>query len=74
MHFHVPVFIDDLGVFRTTRDFLAEILELHAAEPIAPHLEVETYTWDVLPAHLRAGSVDEAVVRELRWVLERIAA
>ncbi len=73
VHFHVPVFIDDLGAFATTQDFLAEILAIHAREPIAPHLEVETYTWDVLPPELRTGTVEEAITRELAWVLERLA-
>ena len=36
----------------------------------SPHLEVETYTWDVLPQGLRAGKVEDAVARELGWVLE----
>ena len=36
--------------------------------PISQHLEVETYTWDVLPADLVAGSV-EMRDAELKWVL-----
>ncbi len=70
VHFHVPVFLERLPDFDTTQDFLAEIIALHAAEPISPHLEVETYTWDVLPQGLRAGAVEDAVARELRWVLD----
>jgi sugar phosphate isomerase/epimerase len=54
--------------FSTTQGFLAEILALHARQPIAPHLEVETYTWDVLPPGLRCGSVAASVARELAWV------
>ncbi len=73
VHFHVPLFVADAGAFATTQDFLAEILALHAQAPIAPHLEVETYTWDVLPPHLRAGAVEDAVAREMAWVLERLA-
>lgn len=72
VHFHVPVFLETLPDFGTTQDFLAEILALHRETPISPHLEVETYTWDVLPEGLAGGSVDEAVARELGWVLERL--
>lgn len=72
VHFHVPVFIVDLGAFGSTRDFLAEILALHRADPISPHLEIETYTWDVLPEGLRGATVDEDVTREMRWVLDRL--
>jgi sugar phosphate isomerase/epimerase len=73
VHFHVPVFLKDLGAFESTRDFLAEILALHRAEPISTHLEVETYTWDVLPEDLRRQTVDEAILRELRWVEGELA-
>ena len=33
------------------------------------HLEIETYTWDVLPAGLKASSVD-SIAREYEWVLD----
>ena len=73
VHFHVPVFLESLPDFDTTQAFLSEVLALHKADPISPHLEVETYTWDVLPQELRAGKVEDAVARELRWVMERLA-
>ena len=72
VHFHVPLFVDAIPPFASTQDFLAEILALHRAEPISPHLEVETYTWGVLPDGLRAGSLDADIARELRWVLDRL--
>lgn len=72
VHFHVPVFLESLPDFDTTQAFLADIVELHRREPISPHVEVETYTWDVLPQGLRAGKVEDAVSRELNWVLERL--
>lgn len=72
VHFHVPVFHDDLGAFVTTQPVLREILALHRREPISPHLEVETYTWDVLPPELRRTEVAEAIARELAWVREQI--
>lgn len=74
IHFHVPLFLDRLPQFGTTQPFLAEILALHRKSPISHHLEVETYTWDVLPEEVRAGSVDAAVVRELDWVRGQLLA
>jgi hypothetical protein len=74
VHFHVPVFLERLPAFDTTQSFLSEILALHKANPISSHLEVETYTWDVLPEDLRAGSVVDAVVRELNWVRGQLSA
>jgi sugar phosphate isomerase/epimerase len=68
VHFHVPVFLDQLKDFGTTQFFLREILALHAADPISPHLEVETYTWDVLPDDYRNVAISTAIARELDWV------
>ncbi len=74
VHFHVPLFVAEIPPFATTQDFLAQILALHRAAPIAPHLEVETYTWAVLPAGLRGASIEADIARELAWVLERLGA
>jgi sugar phosphate isomerase/epimerase len=68
VHFHVPVFLEQMTHFGTTQAFLAEILRLHRAEPISPHLEVETYTWDVLPEAYRNVDLSSAIARELNWV------
>ena len=72
VHFHVPVFIEDLGTFSSTRFFIQEVLAGHRRAPVSPHLEVETYTWNVLPAQLRTLAVEQAVARELGWVLEQL--
>ena len=68
VHFHVPVFLEQMTHFGTTQAFLAEILGLHRAEPISSHLEVETYTWDVLPESYRKVDLSSAIARELNWV------
>lgn len=68
VHFHVPVFLEQMAHFGTTQAFLAEILTLHRADPISRHLEVETYTWDVLPASYRSADLSSAIARELNWV------
>lgn len=73
VHFHVPIFHAEPAGFGGTQDFLSELLAHHRATPLTNHLEVETYTWDVLPAALRAEPVADAIARELRWVLERVA-
>jgi sugar phosphate isomerase/epimerase len=71
VHFHVPIFRAALGAFTSTQPYLAELLAMR--ELVSTHLEVETYTWDVLPPELRGEPVEDAIARELRWVLERIA-
>lgn len=65
VHFHVPVFMDSTGECDSTRFFLEEILPLFP--PDLP-LEVETYTWTVLPPDLRTGPVTDSIVREIQWV------
>lgn len=69
VHFHVPVFLAELEAFSTTQDFLRQVIARHRERPVSPHLEVETYTWDVLPRDYRTVEVDEAIARELNWVL-----
>lgn len=49
VHFHVPIDADRLGPLGTTKPAVADCLAAVAQLPEAPHLEVETYTWDVLP-------------------------
>jgi sugar phosphate isomerase/epimerase len=74
VHFHVPVFLAELKDFATTQAFLREILALHRQRPISGHLEVETYTWDVLPERYRRVDVASAIARELAWAIEQLEA
>jgi len=68
-HFHVPVFLDDLGgVLGTTRFALEAALKMHKEKPLSGQLEIETYTWDVLPDHLKTGDIVDYVCREIEWV------
>lgn len=73
-HFHVPVFLDDLGEFRTTRSGIEVALRVHAETPLSDHVEIETYTWDVLPAHLKTGDITDYVSRELEWLRHALLA
>lgn len=81
IHFHVPLFFEGGPLLRTTRFWMEEILALMAGEPELffpagshhgtrplPHLEVETYTWSVLPSRVRGEDPIEDIVRELRVV------
>jgi hypothetical protein len=68
VHIHVPVFLDDLGAFRTTRSAIADALAFHRQSPLSRQLEIETYTWDMLPDDLKTGDIVEYVCRELEWV------
>jgi hypothetical protein len=70
-HFHVPVFIDRYGLLSSTQADIKEVLQLQVKQSFTPHLEIETYTWDVLPADLKLP-MDQSVSRELEWVLRQL--
>jgi sugar phosphate isomerase/epimerase len=72
VHCHVPIFLDDLGAFSSTQSFIREMLQAHRRRPISTHLEVETYTWNVLPPHVRTDNMDHAIARELAWAREEL--
>lgn len=65
IHFHVPVNETELGPLLTTRPQLEAALAAVEKLDYAPHLEVETYTWAVLPEGGRPSIVD-GIAQELR--------
>lgn len=67
VHCHVPIFLDDLGAFSSTQAFVRDMLHAQRRKPISTHLEVETYTWNVLPPQARTADMDEAIAREIAW-------
>lgn len=74
-HFHVPLHAGDLGDgLRSTAPELGELMDALVADPAAcDQLEIETYTWAVLPPALRAATVADQVVREYEWTLAELA-
>ncbi|GBD44883.1 hypothetical protein HRbin40_02375 [bacterium HR40] len=73
IHCHVPIFLEELeGPLATTREVLARLLARHRRSPVSRHLEVETYTFAVLPRSLQRMAVEEAIARELLWVREQL--
>ena len=72
VHFHVPVDADRLGPLGTTRPELIRALHALGQLPYEPHLEVETYTWPVLPG-VESGDVISGMSRELIATRDLIA-
>ncbi|MGX5820769.1 metabolite traffic protein EboE [Chitinophaga lutea] len=70
-HFHVPVFVKEFGPLSSTRDDISRVLVRQQQKPFTKHLEVETYTWEVLPAGLKQ-ELSGSVARELKWVLQQL--
>lgn len=58
IHFHVPVNAESIGPLKTTRHDLIEALKAVKELEYAPHLEVETYTWNVMPGEKPVELVD----------------
>lgn len=65
-HFHVPIFLERFGKLYSTQDHIVKTLRLLGNNPISEHLEVETYTWDVLPKALKED-LATSIIRELHW-------
>jgi hypothetical protein len=69
IHFHVPVFLDHYGDFSSTQSDIINVLEEIKKHPVCRHLEVETYTWDVLDKDLRQ-ELSSSITREMDWVIK----
>ena len=63
-HFLVPVHKEEVGGLKTTRDEMVKGLRLDVTDC----LEIETYTWDVLP--LKEGELLDSLEAEYRFVLD----
>ncbi|WP_142003958.1 metabolite traffic protein EboE [Amycolatopsis cihanbeyliensis] len=73
VHFHVPLHAaPDRPLTSTTGVLLdaVDAVRTHAPEE-HPHIEVETYTWNVLPGR---PDVAGGIAEELRWAQVRLAA
>lgn len=72
-HFHVPIFIHDYQILQSTQDDIATVLNLLKINDACSHLEIETYTWDVLPSEMKIDLLT-SIQREYEWVLKEFAA
>ncbi|SHM38761.1 hypothetical protein SAMN04488057_101288 [Cyclobacterium lianum] len=71
IHFHVPVFLSSYGTLRSTQEDILTVLNLNGLNHYSNQLEVETYTWEVLPEDIHL-SLDQSISRELDWVKNQI--
>jgi hypothetical protein len=71
IHFHLPLDFSGSGPIQSTSDLTARVLGRWRSDPFSRHLEIETYTWSVLPGKLKRDLVD-SIEREYRWVLPRL--
>jgi len=71
IHFHVPLFVAEYGTFGSTQAENREFFRLLHQQEFTRHLEIETYTWEVLPPALKLDLL-ESIHREFRWVLAEL--
>jgi hypothetical protein len=73
VHFHIPLHSPPTEHFDNTTDHLLGLLDVLQADPhLCSHLEMETYTWGVMPAALKSRSVVDQLVSEYDWCLAQL--
>ncbi len=74
IHFHIPLHARPTALFDTTADHLLGVLdEVKRAPSMCSHFEMETYTWEVMPAEMKNRNVVDQLVSEYEWTLARLA-
>lgn len=74
VHFHVPLFVAPGKPLESTADSLDTAFWREVLGGVCTHLEIETYTFDVLPPEVHPGDIVESIAAEYRWVLGKLAA
>lgn len=72
VHFHVPLFMPAAGVLNSTASELTAEFFHELRGGACSHLEIETYTFDVLPEEFNPGDVVKSIAREYSWVLAKM--
>lgn len=74
VHFHIPLQAPETPLFGNTADHIRGVLDVLKQQPgLCPHLEMETYTWEVLPKELKQPRVEDMLISEYRWTLHELA-
>lgn len=74
VHFHIPVHAEPAPPLRSTRDSFGAVLDALAGHPDATDadIEVETYTWTVLPPETAGVDLVTGIAGELQWLAETV--
>ncbi|WP_422079470.1 metabolite traffic protein EboE [Ulvibacterium sp.] len=70
-HFHVPIFLERFDTLYSTQDHILKVIDYLKKHTVSEHLEIETYTWDVLPKALKR-ELSESIIREINWLKDRM--
>ena len=75
IHFHVPLHCSASKIFETTVDHLLGVMDVLKKSPkLCSHIEMETYTWEVLPPELKDRDVVDQLAGEYDWTLKQMSA
>jgi hypothetical protein len=67
VHFHVPLFLDSYGLLNSTQAEIAETLAYHQEYQVTNMMEIETYTWGVLPSEYQE-TIETSIAREVTYI------
>ena len=70
-HFHVPIFLEKFDKLDSTQDQILAVIDYLKSNKVSEHLEIETYTWDVLPEALKTD-LSDCIVREINWLKQKL--
>lgn len=65
VHFHVPIFSRSFGALGTTRDQLDRVLAELRRDPITELLEIETYSWGVMPGRTEETTGEDRLLADV---------
>ena len=71
VHFHIPLYAAPTEPLHSTQQHASDAINyLKSNSGFCSHLEIETYTWGVLPSELQIP-IEEQIAREYDWVLNQ---
>jgi hypothetical protein len=71
IHYHVPLFTEDYALLKSTQAEIVKTFSVLGETNFTDQLEIETYTWGVLPEALQAP-LNESIIREIGWVKRQL--
>ncbi len=72
VHFHIPLYANHQATLSSTEVHLKDSIHyLLKNKQACEHLEMETYTWGVMPGHLSEG-ITTQITNEYAWVLDQL--
>ena len=72
VHFHVPVYLQTLGLLGTSQNDILDCFDVCKSMPDLKHFEVETYAWNVLPEEHQVSNLADGIAKEMTWVKNQL--